>query len=65
MRNRNKQRDLKSAERKEERLNSKTEWGISDPVPKQCVDNLIDAELQNRKRKVGEVVIRLIERRTV
>ena len=42
MRNRNKQRELKSAERKEERLNMTTEWNIKDPTPKAAVDNMIN-----------------------
>jgi translation initiation factor 2B subunit (eIF-2B alpha/beta/delta family) len=33
--------------RKEERLNSKTEYGISDPTPKQAVDNIISERRGN------------------
>lgn len=42
MKNRNKQRENKARAKFEERLESKTEWGISDPTPKQAVDNIIN-----------------------
>ena len=41
MRNREKQREFKKLQSREERLNSKTEWGTNDPTPKAAVDNII------------------------
>ena len=36
-------REKQQMERKEERLNAKTEWDIKDPTPQQAVDNIIEA----------------------
>ncbi len=44
MRNRKKQRELS----KEEQLDSKNQFGINDPTPKQAVENLI-ADRRDKK----------------
>lgn len=44
MRNRKLQRIEKRKRQQEERLDSKTAFGISDPTPRQCVDEIIRRE---------------------
>ena len=56
-----KNRDRQRANRrmKEERLNRITEWGISDPTPRQAVDDLIAREQMEQRRMIAAAKARV------
>ena len=56
MRNREKQRELKKLQSREERLNSKTEWGTNDPVPQGAVNNIISERRYKHEQNKNRLV---------